>query len=100
MQGGTGAVTFVFVTKATDGKLLESRDTIADLQPGIDHINLSGFIAGERFVSTAAFTLTAKEVHFVAATGQLESDTNGDGSADWTRQMTKPLTLTAADFLF
>ena len=99
LAGGLGADAFVFAL-AQDIASLGRSDRITDFQAGIDHIDLSAFMAGGRFIGGALFTGHADEVRYNAATGQLVGDVNGDRVFDWSMALTNKAALTAGDFIF
>lgn len=100
LTGGTGADVFVFSTAEDITTAFYGSDRITDFQSGIDHIDLSAFMAGGRFIGGALFTGHADEVRYNAATGQLVGDINGDRVFDWSMALTNKAALTAADFIF
>lgn len=73
LWGGAGADTFQFHN-------LETGDTIADFQTGIDHIDLQAF-GFTSFIGDADFSDTAGELRF--DDGVLSGDLNGDGHGDF-----------------
>lgn len=101
LVGGTGDDVFVFTS------IYHSRaanaDTIADFQPGLDHIDLRGMDANTAVSGDQAFrwvsnpTGSAGEVWVKSAF--LMGDVNGDGVADFQIGI-GAATLTAGDFLF
>lgn len=98
--GGAGADVFVFAA-AADIVTGTARDWITDFTPGVDRIDLSAVMAGAAYVAAAAFAGGgAVQIRYVAATGLLQGDANGDGAADWSLVLTsRPAALTGADFL-
>ena len=101
LTGGTGADVFVYTDAAQSGAGLF--DTIADFSAGEgDLIDLSaidanavGGTADDAFiyVGAAAFSGTAGELRFSG--GQLQGDTNGDGTADLLIALNNTTTLSA-----
>lgn len=82
--GGAGADVFVFATTAGAGLGVGTRDQIADFTTTVDQIDLSAIKSGQTFIGAAAFANSgAAQVHYIAATGLLEGDTNGNGVADY-----------------
>jgi Ca2+-binding RTX toxin-like protein len=99
MAGNGGADLFVFGT-ADDISNGSKRDVIENFKSGEDQINLGAFMPGGAFIGEAGFT-AANQVRYTAATGRIEGDVNGDGTADWALDLSNaPATLTAADFIF
>lgn len=94
LTGGSGVDQFIFFAA-----LEASGDVIVDFTHASDRIVLTAFMAGGSFVGAAAFT-AAKQVHYIAATGVLEGDVNGDLLADWSLTLASKPVLTTADFLF
>lgn len=99
MTGGTGADAFIFASAAEIGNGT-SRDIITDFQPGLDDIDLRAVQPGGSYIGSAAFTGTAGEVSYIQSTGIVSGDTNGDGVADWSLNITNKAPLIADDFLF
>ena len=96
----TNSDTFVFIA-ATEAGTGANRDRIVDFAAGSDTLDFSGFIAGGTFIGTAAFTPgNGPQVRFVAATGLLSGDVDGNGSTDFQIRFDGAPVLTAADFLF
>lgn len=90
LTGASGADTFVYgdVTESPRGA---GSDTIRDFIHGQDVLDLSAIDAnsgtpgnqGFTFIGSAAFSNTAGELQYNAATGKLFADVNGDGTADF-----------------
>ncbi len=100
LTGGTGLDVFVFRSALELGTGL-TRDRITDFVHGEDRIDLQAFMPGAAFVGAAAFVNSGiGQVHYVAATGILSGDVNGDTVEDWQLQLSANLTLSAADFRF
>lgn len=100
LTGGLGADVFRFVSSAAAGVTPANSDTITDFTHLQDLIDLRSFMAGGSFVANAALGGTAKLVNYVAATGLISGDVDGNGSADWTLHIRANTVLTAADFVF
>lgn len=95
LTGGGGNDRFVFTT-------LELGDIIRDFAPG-DKIDLSAIDARNGgandafvFIGSAAFESVAGQLRY--SDGLLSGDTNGDGLADFTVQLTNNAALTTGDF--
>ncbi len=115
MTGGTGADDFDFNTLAEIGNTSTARDVITDFVHLSDDIDLATIDASTRasgnqaflFIGTGAFTGVARQLHYKKnnAAGTLNDktlvtgDTNGDGTADFTIELTGLITLSAADFI-
>ena len=99
LTGGMGADSFIFAM-TEDIRWANRSDRITDFQSGIDHIDLSAFMAGGRFIGAALFSGTAGEVRYAAATGVVFGDVNGDRLADWSLSLANRAALTGADFIF
>lgn len=100
LYGGSGADTFVY-TQAADAGQGTMADVIGDFKSGVDHLNLSAFMAGGQFIADAGFTAgEGATVRYVAATGLLEGDTNGDGVADFSITLANHAHLVATDIIF
>ena len=97
--GGDGADGFVFARVAEAGKGANS-DTIYDFQSGVDHIDLGGFFAGGHFIGAAQFVEGDRmQLRYVASTGLLSGDINGDGVSDFNLKIVGGPLLAADDFL-
>lgn len=100
MTGGADADVFVFAAR-TEFTAGPARDRITDFQAGIDEIDLSAFMRGGSFIGSAAFGGRDGQVRYVAATGTLQGDVDGNRTADWTLTLdNRPAGLTAGDFIF
>ena len=100
LKGGPGADDFVF-TSAADSAFGTTRDRITDFQPGSDDLVFSAFMAGGSFIGGAGFSVGAgPQVRYIAATGILQGDVTGDGTADFSIKLDGNPALTAADFVF
>jgi Ca2+-binding RTX toxin-like protein len=103
LTGGFGADIFVFNALADSPPARP--DVIADVQPGLDRIDVSRIDAiattpeddAFRFIGASAFGGAAGELRQGAA--GLLGDVNGDGIADLVIELTGAPTLTAADFI-
>ena len=100
LGGGLGADVFRFNSSAAAGLTPANSDTITDFTHLQDLIDLRSFMAGGTFQASAALGGTAKLVNYVAATGLISGDVDGNGSADWTLHIRANTVLTAADFVF
>lgn len=94
MSGGSGADRFVFA--AADEA---AGDRITDFVPGSDKIDLSAFMAGGTFIGAAGFS-GAVQLRYLAATGLLIGDSDGDRQADWSLHLATRPVLSASDILF
>ncbi|MGV8988206.1 MAG: M10 family metallopeptidase C-terminal domain-containing protein [Cypionkella sp.] len=100
LYGGSGADTFVY-TKAADAGMGKMADRIGDFHSGIDHLDLSAFMAGGHFIGADAFTAgTGPSVRYTQATGLLQGDVNGDGIVDFAIVLTNHSALVEADINF
>lgn len=97
LSGGSGVDRFVF---ASAGEAVGDR--ISDFAQGLDKIDLTAFMDGGRFIGSATFKPagTQAEVRYVAATGLLQGDVDGNGTVDWSLTIGNRAALTAGDFLF
>ena len=103
LTGGAGADAFVFDASS-------QLETITDFVSGVDHIDISAIDAigstavhnSFRFIGSSGFDHSAGELNYSynATLGitVLQGDTNGDGVADFTIDLTGHLTLTIGDF--
>jgi Ca2+-binding RTX toxin-like protein len=105
LSGGVGADRFVFADVAGGVGI----DTITDFsETELDKIDLAGIdantaLAGDQaftFIGSAAFHNIAGELRFAVAGGGLavQGDTNGDGIADFTLNLSGVSTLVSGDF--
>jgi Ca2+-binding RTX toxin-like protein len=95
LSGGCGADDFRFRSAAE-----AQGDRIVDFRAGTDDIDLRGFMSSGEFIGRKAFTGEAGDVRYVARTGILSGDVDGDGVADWSLTIENKALLTAADFIF
>lgn len=98
LTGGIGADRFIYVA-ATDSDAATGIDRMTDFEVGTDMIDLQAVLPGATFIGAAGFSGTAPEVRYNAATGRLNGDTNGDGTADFTVILLNHAALTAADLI-
>ncbi len=99
-NGSAETDTFAFAKGAGAGNGA-NRDRITEFAGGVDKIGLSAFVAGGAFIGAASFTPGNRpRVRFVAGTGILSGDADGNGSVDFQIQLDGAPVLTAADFLF
>lgn len=106
LTGGKGSDQFRF--RAGDFAD-NARDRITDFVSGVDDLNLSAIDAnsrtsandGFRFIGTAAFHKVAGELNYSVSGGSafVSGDTNGDGIADFTIELTNVTKLVASDFM-
>ncbi|WP_435257276.1 beta strand repeat-containing protein [Thioclava sp. FR2] len=97
MTGGPGADVFVFNSAAHIG-IGAGRDVITDFTSGVDDIDLRGL--GQTFNGTAGLIgAGTASFYYVAASGLLIGDQNGDGTADWVLELSGAPTINAGDFL-
>jgi Ca2+-binding RTX toxin-like protein len=110
MYGGLGADQFVFDEGHFGGATASAADVVHDFSRSQgDLLNLSlvdakSSVAGEQaftFIGTAAFSSAEGELRFEYVGGNtfVQGDTNGDGVADFTIQLTGLHALQASDFL-
>lgn len=97
LVGGDGADVFVFASAVEAGNNAGA-DVIADFETGVDQIDLS-FMLGGSFLGAGAFTGAGKEVRYVASTGIITVDLDGDKRADF-RLVLESGEITGADFNF
>ena len=101
MTGGAGADVFAFQNADFIGTSATTRDRITDFTHSTDKIDLSAFMAGASFIGGAAFADNGQgQVRYIAASGVLIGDVDGDGTGNWQIGLAANLTLTAGDFIF
>jgi serralysin len=98
LTGGADADVFRFATAAEAGQGATA-DVILDFEHLVDVIDVSAFMAGAAFIGNTAFTATGAEIRYVKATGLLEGDTDGNGTADWSLVIQNRPVFTAADLV-
>ncbi len=97
LTGSSGADVFVFSTAAAIG-IGAGRDVITDFTPGVDDIDLRGLATS----FNTGGTLTGggiRSFYYLASSGLLIGDQNGDGVADWVLELTGAPAVTVNDFL-
>jgi Ca2+-binding RTX toxin-like protein len=107
MSGGAGADRFVFELAANIGKSAATRDRIVDFTSGLDTLDLSDVDANTNeggnnsfvFIGGNAFSNVAGQLRYVAASGLLSGDTNGDGQADFNLELVNRPSLQALDLI-
>lgn len=107
LHGGLGADIFRFLVTDDSRPFAGQRDTILDFHKGIDIIDLRGVDADEStpaddvfaFVGEQAFSGVAGELRFVAGTGLLFGDVDGDGQSEFALHVAGGVNLSAGDFL-
>jgi Ca2+-binding RTX toxin-like protein len=99
LSGGDGTDDFVFLT-AEEAGIDTTRDVITDFLVGTDDIDLSAFMSGGTFIGAATFSGTAGEVRYLASSGILSGDVDGDGVYDFQLNILNKADLTADDFIF
>jgi Ca2+-binding RTX toxin-like protein len=106
LTGGSGRDVFIFASVADIGLAPAARDRITDFRPGEDLIDLSAIdanttAAGNQAFTfiTGAFTGVAGQLRYGAASGLLQGDVNGDGTADFALELAAGLALSAADIV-
>ena len=112
MSGGPGEDIYDFDSKKDTGKTTATRDKILDFEHAIDAIDLRGIDAkigkgnqAFKFIAQQPFSDTLGELRHVKVNKQgtsndktiLEGDANGDGLADFQIELSKLITLAAAD---
>lgn len=105
LTGGAGEDVFIWDNRVDIGFGL--RDSITDFTSGEDLIDLSQIDANEvlngnqafTFIGGAAFSGTAGELRYDAATGWLSGDVTGSGSRNFTIELDTGLSLDASDFV-
>jgi Ca2+-binding RTX toxin-like protein len=117
LWGGSGGDVFDFNSSAEIGKGSGKRDIIRDFEHLVDRIDLKSIDAKTNVSGNNGFKFMAAEgSSFTGVAGQLiwdqknkagtsnditlvSGDTNGDGIADFTLELTGLVTLTKADFI-
>ena len=115
LWGGAGRDVFDYDRKIDSPDVSGERDRIGDFEHGLDTINLVTLDANVlrrgnqafTFIGASAFTGRAGQLHTVtiddAGTAndatRIEGDTNGDGIADFSIELTGLITLTKGDFI-
>ncbi len=100
LYGGSGNDTFVY-HQAADAGMGTMSDVIGDFKSGEDKINLHAFMAGGHFIGTTAFAAgEGAVVHYNQASGILEGDVNGDGTADFQIMLANHAAVAGTDFVF
>lgn len=110
LTGGANDDTFVFVSAAEIGNGGGARDIITDFNNTSedDRIHLAAVDAvtggsdnAFTFIGTSSFSSTAGELRYFTLLGNtyVTGDTDGNGFADFTIQLTGALTLTSGDFV-
>jgi serralysin len=82
LMGGTGGDTFIF-TSASDTPAGIARDVIRDFNAAEDYIDLSAIQAGQTFSGGLSFGNVAGQIRYSSATGLLQGDTEGNGTANY-----------------
>jgi serralysin len=98
MKGDVGADVFVFATAAEAG-WGATRDQITDFQVGVDRIDVSA-IAGLSFIGSNTFTGTGPQLRYVADSGFIIGDSDGDAIGDFAIVVWGLPALTVDDFIF
>lgn len=98
MFGGVGADVFVFLS-AAESPNSGARSTIGDFEVGIDRIDLSALGPSLVFIGGTGFSGVAGQVRYVAASGRLSADLDGDGTAEFSLDLTGAPVLTGADLI-
>ena len=107
LTGGQDSDVFLFALGTEIGTASGNRDIIMDFRSGEDVIDLTGIdantlLAGNQaldFIGAAAFTSVAGQLRYSAVDGLLQGDTNGNGVADFSLELTSRPTLTGLDIL-
>ncbi len=101
LNGGDGADTFQWrdIGESIHGA---GRDVVVDFDAGVDQIDLSALMTGLSFVGVGGvelYTGTAGEVRFNDLYSRLYLDADGDGSSDFSVDLTDVFTLTVGDLI-
>lgn len=109
LYGGSERDAFVFLDRADSGATATTRDAIQDYTRGVDVIDLSGVdaninLAGNQafaFVPGGAFTSVAGQLIFQVSglNGVLSADLDGNGTADFSIQLTSRVTFAVNDLV-
>lgn len=85
--------------QGTDGRALLA--STADFERGVDRIDTSAFLRAADMLwrGESSFTGRAGEVRFLAESGVVQIDTDGDGRVDARFVVEETMALSAADFL-
>jgi serralysin len=94
---GDGGADVFFFANAAEVSQAPKRDLITDFTTGVDQIEFSFGPAAKTYIGAAAFSNTAGEIRFVAATGQLQGDFDGNGVADFVLILDGVAVVTATD---
>lgn len=109
LKGGAGRDLFVFADGDTAGLTAATADRITDFMQGDDRISLRDIdadinLTGDqnfRFIGTAAFTQSTRELRYVqsGAVTLIEGDTDGNGIADFAIVLNGSVALLNTDFV-
>ena len=99
MTGGAGEDVFQFATAAAVGNSVAASDVIRDFTSKLDLIDLGTLPGTLNFIGAAAFSNVANQLRYTLATGILEGDTNGNGTADFMLFLQAGTVLAAGDLI-
>ncbi len=113
MAGGMGSDQFVFrnITdfRSADGKT-SLTDRIVDFTSGVDKLDFRNFASNGSATVKSSFTFTgvdtsfkatqAPQLRFNSASKTLQGDSNGDGQADFSLELSGVSSLKEGDFIF
>lgn len=100
LTGGAGADVFEFATASQAGLTASTRDQVSDFTTKVDDIDLSAIKSNQTFIGSANFAVSGlAQVHYVAATGLLEGDTDGNGVANYALFLGVGTVLVAGDLI-
>ena len=99
MTGGAGADMFIFGSSAEIGNSGATRDQIVDFTTKQDVLDFGALPGTLIYIGAAVFSNVVGQLRFTAATGLLEGDTNGNGTADFTLFLGMGTVLAAGDLV-
>ena len=99
MTGGAGADVFIFGSSAEIGNSGATRDQIVDFTTKQDVLDFGVLPGTLIYIGAAVFSNVVGQLRFTAATGLLEGDTNGNGTADFTLFLGVGTVLAAGDLV-
>ena len=103
LTGGLGADRFVFGDATLSGGTISDFNHVQGDVIDLSGVDANSTLAGDQaftFIGTAAFSNVAGELRFVVSgsSAALSGDTNGDGVADFTLNLTGVTSLVSGDF--